>query len=86
MQPSVRSLWGNAFAKQLAVNHVVLMVMCSGSNYWPGAVCIHILISAHIHVYIYTYKSIYIYIYMYIYTHMYVYIYICKLPTWTLGG
>ena len=37
MQPSVRSLWGKAFAKQLAVNHVVLMVMCSGSNYWPGA-------------------------------------------------
>ena len=37
MQPSVRSLRGKGFAKQLAVNHVVLMVMCSGSNYWPGA-------------------------------------------------
>ena len=30
---------GKGFAKQLAVNHVVLMVMRSGSNYWPGAVC-----------------------------------------------
>ena len=28
---------GKGFAKQLAVNHVVLMVMRSGSNYWPGA-------------------------------------------------
>ena len=26
-----------SFAKQLAVNHVVLMVMRRGSNYWPGA-------------------------------------------------
>ena len=38
LQPSVRSLRGKGFPKQLAVNHVVLMVMCSGSNYWPGAV------------------------------------------------
>ena len=44
MQRSVRSLRGKGFAKQLAVNHVVLMVMCSGSNYWPGAVYINIYI------------------------------------------
>ena len=33
-----QELRGKGFAKQLAVNHVVLMVMRSGSNYWPGAV------------------------------------------------